>query len=800
MATTGQELGTARCDHCGEPLPAAAPREVLAGEPRHFCCSGCAAAARLIHRHGLADFYRLRDRMEAPRPGAVADFGAWDGAEWLEPHLRRGEGGGLALTLGVGGMRCGACAWLIRRRLEGIPGVRHAAVELITGRLHLEWDPSRVTLSALLAALAELGYSPVLPGDPGAGERERTEHRRFLKRLAVAALGSMQAMMFAEALYLDLAGAMPLATRDAFRWFAFLLTTPVVFYAGWPFLAGMARELRQRAPAMDTLIASGTLAAYLGSLIETLRGGLHVWYDAAAMFVLFLLAARYLEWRQRAQARGLVDAIAGAEFRPALRYRADGTLEAVDPRVLVPGDMVLVPSGEALPADGRLLVDAELDESLLTGEPHPVARRAGESACGGSVPVGVAVRLAIERPSDQSTRATLARLAARALAARGAEGERAERIAVGFVSVVLILTLIACLAWILIEPGRAFEVTLAMLVVTCPCALTLALPTARSSVVAALARRGVIAIQPGSLDALARADHLLFDKTGTLSEGAPKLLAVRDLTGMGAEALAVASALAAGIAHPWRDAFGASDGRQAEHVRYLPGRGLEGRVGGTRYRLGHGDFVGGGDVLRLARVDGSAIAPIAEFEVDDPPRKDAAEALAALRALGLDIEIASGDASSRVARLARRLGVARWHGAMRAEDKLALLRKRRAEGRRVLAVGDGANDAPLLAAAEVSMALAEGASLSQRSADWVLLGARLSRIPEAIWLARRYRRVVAQNLAWAIGYNLIALPFAALGFIAPWLAALGMAASSLAVTANSARLLARARAGGGEGR
>jgi Cu2+-exporting ATPase len=796
MSNVG-ERQDARCAHCGEPLPASAGEGKDGGERERFCCSGCEAVARLIHEQGLADFYRLRGAAGAPTPPAVLpDFAAWDGAEWLRPHLRVGVDGTLGLVLGIGGLRCAACAWLIRRRLEALPGVRRAELELLTGRLQLEWDPAQVRLSAILSALAELGYPPVLPGDPEAATRERAERRAFLKRLAVAALGGLQAMMFAEALYLDLEGSMPVATRDAFRWLAFLLTSPVVFYAGWPFLAGMARELRAGAPGMDTLIASGTLAAYLGSLIETLRGGAHVWYDAAAMFVLFLLVARYLEARQRQRARGLIEALAGAEFRPALRLRADGTLEAVDPRVLQPGDIVHVPAGEPLPADGRLLADADLDEALLTGEPHPVTRRAGEPALGDSIALGAPLRLAVERPHPQSARAVLAGLAEQALAARGAESEWAERVAVRFVSGVLLFALLSALAWSLIEPARAFEVTLAVLVVTCPCALTLALPAARSAAIAALARFGIIAARPDALRDLARADHLLFDKTGTLSEGAPRILAVHLLSQpQGEDPLTIAAALSRALAHPLARAFAAYPAPPAEVVRYLPGQGLEGEVRGVRYRLGHGPFVGGGAALRLARLEGQRPVPLAELELEDRPRPGAPAVIARLRALGLSVEIASGDAPARVERLARALGIAAWQGAMRPEDKLALLRGRQEEGLRVLAVGDGANDAPLLAAADVSMALAEGAALAQRSADWVLLGGGLQRIPEAIAIARLSRRIMRQNLAWAIAYNLIALPFAALGMVAPWLAALGMALSSLAVTANAARLL-RASGGG----
>lgn len=798
MEAKRQEPEALRCAHCGDPLPPTPISELIAGSLKHFCCAGCAQVSRLIHVEGLADFYRLRGQEGAPRPpSALPDYSAWDGADWLVPYLRTLEGGRLGLRLGVAGLRCAACGWLIRQRLLTIPGVERAELDMLSGALRLVWDPAKVRLSTILIALAELGYSPVLPGDPKAAEQARAAHRSYLKRLAVAALGSLQAMMFTEALYLDFAGTMPLPTRDVFRWLAFLLTTPVVFYAGAPFLSGMVRELRLGAPGMDTLIASGTLAAYFGSLIETLRGGPHVWYDAASMFVFFLLIARYLEFRKREQARGLIEAIAGAERRPALRVRPDGTLEAVDPRELSPGDIVEVPIGELVPADGSLLTDADMDESLLTGESLPVHRRAGELAYGGSAPVGSSVRIAIQRPHDLSTQATLAHLAERALAQRTPESERAERIAVGFVSAILLIALLTSLAWALIDPSRAFEVTLAVLVVTCPCALSLAMPAARSAALTTLARRGIIAIRPRALANLARADYALFDKTGTLTDGAPQLISVRKLDDTSPdEAVAIAAALVGSTTHPLRNAFGPSNGRKAERIRYFPGRGVDGLIQGKLYRLGHSDFVLGSTTLRLVRVR-AGLEPLAEFTIEDQPRRDAVEALRALKALGLRIEIASGDAPDRVKALAGVLGVDRWKAALRAEEKFALLRQRREEGHRVLAVGDGTNDAILLAGADVSIALAEGAALASRSADFVLLGAGLNRIPEAIRLARRYRRILRQNLGRAIAYNLIALPFAVFGLVAPWLAALGMALSSLTVTLNSARLLERPASAGG---
>ncbi|MDW8479992.1 MAG: HAD-IC family P-type ATPase [Xanthomonadales bacterium] len=483
-------------------------------------------------------------------------------------------------------------------------------------------------------------------------------------------------MMLSEALFLGADGSMPAATRDLFRWLTFLLTTPVVLYAGWPFLAGMAAELRRRAPGMDSLVAGGTLAAWLGSTVETLRGGPHVWYDAAAMFVLFLLAARELEAAQRRRARAAVEALGGREVALALREQGDGRLEALPPSALRPGDRVLVRAGEALPADGILEQDAELDEALLTGESRPVHRSAGSLALAGSIALGASLRLRVHRVGAQCLRAQLGRLAERAQLERPPLMERAEAVALRFTAAVFLIALAAAAFWLAHEPGRAFEVLLAVLVVSCPCALTLALPSALAAAHAALARRGVLSLRAGALARLARADWALLDKTGTLTRGTPRLAAVRPLAAISAEeALGLAAALARESAHPYAAVFPRDPGPRAEAPRFLPGRGLEGRIGGRRYRLGHGEFVGGAGPLALAREieAGGRFEPLAVFELDDPPRADAEEALAALRAQGLGIELASGDAPDAVGRLAARLGIRRWRASCTPEDKLALL-------------------------------------------------------------------------------------------------------------------------------
>ena len=370
--------GMVRCHHCGDTLPDSPPRAEIDGVTRAFCCTGCAAAAAWSRDAGLGAYYRLRSADGARVDTDTADLAAWDRDDVQSGHVVDIEGG-RAITVVVDGMRCAACAWLIDRALAAEPGVKSAGANAVTGRVRLAWDPARTRLSTLLARLHALGYRAHLAGGDAVESARRRERNRFIARLGVALLGALQAMMYAEALYLDTANEMSPAMRDLFRWIAFLVSTPVVFFSGWPFLAGMARELRARAPAMDTLVGGSVLLAYFASLVQTLRGADVVWYDAAVMFVLFLLVARFLEASARQRATAQLDRLARA--RPALAWRALGERrEQVAVSALAVGDELLVAAGDAVAADGVLLDDAAFDESLLTGESRPGHRRAGDVA------------------------------------------------------------------------------------------------------------------------------------------------------------------------------------------------------------------------------------------------------------------------------------------------------------------------------------------------------------------------------------------------------------------------------------
>ncbi|NLA68732.1 MAG: cadmium-translocating P-type ATPase [Gammaproteobacteria bacterium] len=704
-------------------------------------------------------------------------------------HVREVDGG-REITVLTDGMRCAACAWLVDRAVAREPGVREVVANAVTGRIRIAWDPATTALSGPLRRLASLGYVPYLAGGTGRERERRAQRNRDLVRIGVAGLVSIQAMMFAEALYLDIYQQMPVATRDFFRWITLLVSTPVVFWCGWPFIAGMLRELRNRQPGMDTLIATSVLLAYFASVYETIRGGTHVWYDAAVMFVFLLLGARMLEQRARRIAVAQVDTLARARPELATRELADGSREVVPTAALEVGDIACIAAGDTVPADGVLLDgQARFEEALLTGESHPVLHVPGDTVFAGTVCRESPARIRVSQVGAGTRLSQVEALVERAQSHRPRAAQLADAVSSRFVAGILLAAVAVYVGWRIHDPSRALEVTLALLVISCPCALSLSVPTALAVAHGALARLGVLATDADALGSLAAASDIVFDKTGTLGSGQPTLARVEAFGGFDVEdALGVAAALERSSLHPIARAFDGHDAwLQVAGVEEHPGLGISGSVVGRDWRLGRADFAAGRDddgALRLG--DGSEA--IARSLLEEPPRPDAAQAVAGLRELGIHVRLSSGDAAAAVRRFADRMGIDDALSRQSPEDKLAGVRALQRQGKVVAMVGDGLNDAPVLAGADVSIAIGGGAALAHRAASLVLTAPSLLRIPAAVRLARRTQAIVRQNLAWALGYNIIAVPLAAAGLVTPWVAALGMALSSLAVTLNALRL------------
>lgn len=794
----------ARCWHCGEKLPASGVVHAeVAGSRRALCCEGCHAAAAWIEQLGLGDYYRLRthpaQKPEPRRDGADAEQ-AWQRDE-VARHVVRDLGDHRReMVLLVEGVRCAGCVWLIERALGALPGMQKVQVNAAARRARVVWDERESGLMQILQTLSRAGYQ-ALPLDAQAlDDVRRRESRAALKRLLVAGFGAMQAMMYAAVLYF---GAMELedtSTRDLFRWLGFLVATPVVLYSAQPFFAGALRSLKARQLGMDVPVAIAVAAIYVASLVEALRGGGHVYFESVSMFVFFLLAGRYLEMRARHRAGDLTDALARLTPPFAERHRADGSIERVGVHELARDDRVQVREGGVVPVDGILLsARCRVDEALLSGESAALEKRRGDSLVAGSVLVDGPATLRVERTGNETTLAGIAALVERAQAERPKLARAGDRAASRFVARVLGLTALTLLVWLIVDPSRAFAAALAVLVVSCPCAFALAVPAAITRSLAVLARRGVLVVRPDAIEVLAEATHVVFDKTGTLTEAELALADIEILNGQPrAEVLALAALLAGQSRHPAAQAIAAgcldSVAALPKHVEISAqaGLGIGACIDGRQLRLGRPDFAGAGQIADAAFDDAVLLADehgaIAAFRLSERLRPGALAAVAALKEQGLAVSICSGDAPAKVAAIADRLGIEQWRARQLPADKLAWLAELRAQGARVIAVGDGINDAPVLAGADVSIALVGGAELAQASSDIVLAGERLDALAPARTVARQALAILQQNYRWALIYNLSAIPIAALGFVPPWLAALGMSMSSLGVILNALRI------------
>jgi P-type Cu2+ transporter len=729
-----------------------------------------------------------------------ADWRLYDRPDLLAAVSTPLAGGGREALLALDGVHCNACVRGVERALAGV--ARDVRVSLPTRTVEFAFDPAAMPLSALLDRLDAAGYSPqVLAQDPALYD-DRRARRTALARLGIATLCAMQVMMLAWPEYFD-AGEIDAGIAQLMRWSQWLVATPAVFYSGWPFMTSAWRDLRNRALGMDVPVAASLLIAYLTSAWRVVQGEGALYFDAATMFVMLLGAGRFLEGRTRAIAGERLRLVAGRRALTATCVEGDQTCSVPIDR-LQSGQRVRVAPGEALPADGELLEErAELDESLLSGESRPVAHARGARVLAGSVNLGA-------RPLDLRVTASggATRLAAIQKLLQQAQHDKppaqllADRIAGLFVAAVLLLAALAAAWWWPRDPEQALGVVLAVLVVSCPCALSLAMPAVFAAASSRLAAAGVLLARPSALAALPRLTHALFDKTGTLTQARLRLEQTHTFGALDATAcLAIAGALERDLRHPIALALAGSARADTTALQVeLVAGGVRGTVGGRDYLLGapRESWLRAGPMQDIVSARDNAgrtwIAlssggqPLALFGLAAQLRPDAAAAVQALRDDGVQVILLSGDSEPAVEQLAATLGIAHPLARQSPEQKLERLRSLQQLGAVVMAVGDGINDAPLLAAADIGVAMPEGAALAQARADVILTGDALDGLRLLRAIGCKAARRVRENMAWALGYNILMLPLAFSGALTPWLAALGMSASSLVVVTNALRL------------
>ena len=767
----------------------------------------------------------LRNQADQVRLAAVDDPQEW---AVFSRSLADGEGAAARLwesQVVVRGMHCAACSLTLEQALLGVKGVVWARVSAASGRASIVWSQAVTRPSEWLAAPRALGYQLLPASDAFARADDRQEARLVLWRWLVAGFCMMQVMMYAVPGYFAQPGDITPDIEQLLRWASWVLSLPVVLFSCGPFFGNAWRDLRRRSISMDLPVALGIEVTFAVSSAATFdaRGwwGHEVYFDFLTMFVFFLLTGRWLEQRLRARTAGSLEALMQRLPDTVERLDANGDFRRIAVRRLKVGDTIRVLPGEAFCADGTVLAgDTFADEALMTGESHPVARAAGSTVMAGSYNIANAVQVRVDQLGSATRYAQIVALMAQAATDKPRLAALADRVAKPFLAFVLLAAVFAAAFWWRTDPARALMAAVAVLVVTCPCALSLATPTAMLTTAGALARRGVLVRRMQAIESLASVDTVIFDKTGTLTDATIGLRAVHVRSGIDElRALQIAASLAQHSLHPASRALVAAAGdaelTSVMHVKSVAGLGLQGELdcpqsGSAAFnvngllRLGSARFCdvdaslessieeNPGDTLQVYLCDSTGW--LARFELDEMIRPDAGNAIAALRAMGMAVQVLSGDRAVAVKRIAAQLGMGQGNGSSDTQGdctpqaKLAHLQRLQQQGHKVMMVGDGLNDGPVLAGADVSMAVGQAVPLAQAQCDFVMPGGQLMMLPAMLSQARRTMRIVRQNLWWAAIYNAMCVPLALGGWLPAWLAGIGMAASSLLVIANAARL------------
>lgn len=764
------------CCHCGS--------EARSGE--EFCCTGCAGAHALIQGLGLEQYYSLRDKA-APVP--AAEEAAVDWTEFVETKPDGMHG----LRLLVGDLRCAACLWLIENALRGQPGVTRVQMSGATRRLTLNWRGEVAAANRLAGVVTRLGYRCL----PDTGEADTVlssaEERSLLRSMAVAGFAAANVMLLSVSVWSGHSGEMEAATRDLLHAISAVIAIPGIAYAGRPFFQSAITALRSGRTNMDVPISIGVTLAVLVSIAEFMRSGPHAYFDAAITLLFFLLVGRYLDLRARGFARRAAEQLLAWTNRPVAVKTPGGIVPRPAQRVSI-GDTVLVAAGERIGVDGVVtLGQSTVDASLLTGESEPQPVGIGSPVHSGTVNIDAPLELRVTAVGADTLVGEMTRLMEAAEQGRSRFVRLAERVSRWYAPVVHVTALASFAGWMLIGDAdwrSAMLIAAAVLIITCPCALALAVPVVQVAASGRLMGSGILLKSATALERAAAIDTVVFDKTGTLTLGQPRLVspdqAARKL-------LPEAAGLAARSRHPLCkalvracDLYAVRDG-----VEEIPGQGLRLVTPQGEYLLGRASFVGAaeelsdGDSELWFRMPGEGLQ---RFRFRDELRSDAQAVISRLRNRGLRLLLLSGDHPVAVWEIAKKLGIAEWHASATPRGKADLISELRNDGRRVLMVGDGLNDAVALASADASLSTATGLEIAQNAADAVFQGEKLAAVCEFLDVARHSRRLALQNLVIALGYNLLAVPLAIAGMVTPLIAAIAMSSSSIIVVLNALRL------------
>ncbi|MAI63642.1 MAG: heavy metal translocating P-type ATPase [Alteromonas sp.] len=787
------------CYHCGLPNDDDKCYEtVVLGATRQMCCPGCQAVAEAIVNNGLEDYYQFRTEPAQKSDDSILDtldrLKVYDDPT-LQDEFVYDEGQHKQIQLTLEGITCAACGWLIEKQLAKVNGIQQVAVNVQERRALVTWSESNIKLSQILSTLKRIGYygSPFHPDEHEASYKR--EEKVFIKKLGLAGIMTMQVMMLMTGLYFDWFGAIELETRQYFYWVALTLTTPVVLYSGSTFYVGAAKALSARTVNMDVPVTIAIFGTYIAGIRSTLLEQGEVYFESICMFIFLLLLSRFLEHRSRHRAAQISANMMQYIPVSATKLLPDGSMSECLAKQLKPNDVVVIKPGATIPVDG--LVEegsASVDESMLTGEFDPVVKHAKSIVYGGTICRDGTLTVTVTHSLKNALVNQIMRLQASAMASKPKAAQLADEFSRYFVSAVLLIALLTYSYWTYNGNADAFWITISVLVATCPCALGLATPSALTCAMAKLNKQGILLKRADALEQITTINTVALDKTGTLTQG--KFSIKQDWyadTVDSTKAWEIAVALESRSEHPIANAFSGDVLHRVSQFSVTPGGGISGEINGATFTMGSAAFceISPESLPISANVylatDGKLVAA---FQVSDSLRKDAKTTLDAL-AVHNDLVVLSGDTQQNVNELTASLPVSMAMGGLTPEQKFEEVRLLQSRNKKVMMMGDGINDAPVLASADVAIAVGNATDVAKTAADVILLGDQLLSVPLLIETAHKAKTKIRQNIGWSVLYNLIILPFAVSGLLSPWMAVVGMSLSSIIVVTNSTRLLSK---------
>lgn len=794
------------CYHCGEDiLTTEAITAKVDDKQYEVCCLGCKAVTEHIYGSGLGNYYEFRSDL-ATKPDENAEqqeYKVFDDEDFLDLVSSSVDNNKRKITLSVENIHCAACSWLIEHSLTPLVGIERINVNTINQRADITWDTAKVKLSEVLSRLATIGYpaSPFKVTDTE--ESLKKQEKQFIKRLGVAGLFTMQVMMLAIAMYYGAFEYMESHQKGYFKWLSMLLSVPVVFYSALPFFFGCMSSLKAKRLNMDVPVAFAIYGAFFASLYQLVLNGLdgsrgEVFFESISMFTFLLLIGKYLEFKAKSKAV-LSNANLNKTIPTVVTKEVDGEFIQVLVKDLSISDIVLVKPGEHIAFDGEV-VDGitSVNESVLNGEFEPVSKQLGDNVFAGSVNNDGAIKIKVSAIGDSTTLSQIGQMQSDFAAHKPAYTEFADRIAHWFVLSQLILAVITFFIWYFVDAKEALWISLSVLVATCPCALSLATPTAYTCIMSALNSKGIMIKEPASFDKLNQITHIGFDKTGTLTKGAFVIQHMHYQNEIDNNWLNNAIVqLQKNSEHPIAKAFLELENKPVVNtdvsgLEIKVGKGIEADTNKGRLKIGSGAYLPVGSKAVDARSNVFVTLDdmlVAEFLVSDHIKQESASVIAKLKQNNLTSFMLTGDSSEQARLVADELKLESYQDACSPESKANYIQKLQADNKCVVMVGDGINDAPVFAAADISIAMGTGADITKQAADIIILNGNLNAVDDLLTSAKETRKTIRNNLNWSLIYNLVILPVAMFGYVAPWVAVIGMSASSILVVSNSLKLL-----------